>query len=119
MANRALVHVEIPAADRQAVADFYQKALGIDYKLDARFDYLSFQFDEQSGGAFVLPSESVRPGAALVYFSSADLDADLKGVEAHGGKVIAPRTQVGDEGWYGVFSDPVGNQIGLWQSARK
>jgi predicted enzyme related to lactoylglutathione lyase len=119
MPPRALVHVEIPAADRNAAADFYQKALGITSKLDTQFDYLGFGFDEQSGGAFVPLSESVRPGAVQVYLSSADLDADLKSVEDHGGTVILPRMEIGELGAIAVFTDPTGNPIGLWQTYRK
>lgn len=119
MPARALVHVEIPAADRNAAADFYQKALGITSKLDTQFDYLGFGFDEQSGGAFVPLSESVQPGGVVVYFSSADIDADLKSVEAHGGTVILPRMEVGEMGAIAIFTDPTGNRIGLWQTYPK
>jgi predicted enzyme related to lactoylglutathione lyase len=119
MAARSLVHVEIPAADRNASADFYQKALGISSTLDAQFDYLGFNFDQESGGAFVPLSEGVQPGWVVVYFSTSDIDADLKAVEANGGVVILPRMQVGEHGALAVFTDPTGNRIGLWQSARK
>lgn len=119
MTARALVHVEIPAADRNAAADFYHKALGISSRLDTQFDYLGFSFDEESGGAFVPLSESVLVGRVVVYFSSPDINADLAKVEANGGKVVLPRMEVGDMGAMAMFEDPTGNIIGLWQSARQ
>ncbi|MCC7207387.1 MAG: VOC family protein [Anaerolineae bacterium] len=118
MAPRALVHVEIPAGNRDQAADFYHKALGITSSLDTQFDYLGFNFNDTSGGAFVPLSESVHAGRVVVYFSSPDIDADLKSIEASGGKVVLPRMQVGDMGAMAMFQDPTGNIIGLWQSTR-
>jgi predicted enzyme related to lactoylglutathione lyase len=40
----------------------------------------------------------------------------LKKAETLGGKLIAPKTEIPNTGWYGIFEDPTGNQIALYTS---
>jgi predicted enzyme related to lactoylglutathione lyase len=34
--------------------------------------------------------------------------------EALGGKILTPRSEIPGMGWYGLFSDPTGNLVGLF-----
>ena len=54
----------------------------------------------------------------MVVLSVDDIDAALQDVQRLGGTVQQPRTAVGDMGFSAYFSDPEGNTLGLWQSAR-
>ena len=47
------------------------------------------------------------------------IDDYLKKIEKFGGKVITPKTPVGDFGFYAEFSDTEGNDVGLWQDTIK
>jgi hypothetical protein len=68
------------------------------------------------GGGFTPLGEDVKPGDILIYVDSADIEADLKQVEALGGKVVVPKMEIPGVGWFGIFLDPTGNKIALYTS---
>jgi uncharacterized protein len=43
----------------------------------------------------------------------------VKKIEAEGGKVIVPKGEVPDMGYYAYFKDTEGNVMGLWESMKK
>jgi predicted enzyme related to lactoylglutathione lyase len=43
-----------------------------------------------------------------------DIDSSLAKAESHGGKNVTPKTEIPNTGWFGFFSDPTGNLIGLY-----
>jgi predicted enzyme related to lactoylglutathione lyase len=53
--------------------------------------------------------------------ASADAIADaLKRIEAAGGRVLTPRTDIGTGmGAFAAFADPVGNEFGLYEEPRR
>jgi predicted enzyme related to lactoylglutathione lyase len=43
----------------------------------------------------------------------------LQEIEARGGKVVTPRTNIGpNAGAFAAFTDPVGNEFGLYEERR-
>jgi len=50
----------------------------------------------------------------LLYILVDDIPARLKKIDGHGGKTITPMTAIPGMGFYAVFSDAEGNQIGLF-----
>jgi predicted enzyme related to lactoylglutathione lyase len=61
-------------------------------------------------------SDESPAGHVLVYIHSDDIETDLKNVEKLGGKVIHPKTEIPQIGWFGLFQDPTGNVLGLYTS---
>lgn len=49
----------------------------------------------------------------IVYFASADCIAEVSRVVAAGGKVIRPKTPIGEFGFIAILEDTEGNTIGL------
>jgi predicted enzyme related to lactoylglutathione lyase len=50
----------------------------------------------------------------MVYLSGGeDLSAPLGRVEAAGGKVVMPKTSIGEHGFCAMFLDTEGNRVGL------
>ena len=50
-----------------------------------------------------------------IYMRVDDLDAYLDRAEQLGGKRLVPPTDLpGDYGRFAIFTDPDGNQVGLW-----
>ena len=70
---------------------------------------------EPSGGIFPKPDEAPSP-ALNVYFQVDDVDATLAQVQAHGGTVIIPTTEIPNVGWFAMIADPEGIVIGLLKS---
>jgi uncharacterized protein len=118
MANHPIVHVEIPSNEPKQAGEFYSSLFDWKLELDPNFNYL--QFDAQGGpsGAFVQVGEQggtqVSPGKLLVYIHSDDIDATLDKVVSLGGKTVVPKTEIPKMGWFGIFTDPTGNAIGLF-----
>ena len=67
-----------------------------------------------TGGCLVHSADN-KPSTegTLVYFSVENMLEILKRVESHGGKVLVPKTDIGDFGFFAHFLDTEGNKIGL------
>ena len=59
-------------------------------------------------------SWSNGPGDVLIYIGTDDIEASLAKIQALGGKVVAPKTEIPQTGWFAIFTDPTGNKIGLY-----
>ena len=116
MSKRNVVHVEIPAADVPAAGKFYQELLGWKITHDETLNYSMWVTGDGSGGGFPAVSDDTPAGHVLVYIHSDDIEADLKKVEELGGKVIHPKSEIPQTGWYAFFQDPTGNVLGLYTS---
>lgn len=66
----------------------------------------------QSGGIL---EESAGSGYWLQYIDVEDVTASAKKAEKLGGKVLKPKTEVPDMGWFAVVQDPAGASFALWQ----
>jgi predicted enzyme related to lactoylglutathione lyase len=83
----------------------------------SQMEYATFPNDEKgfgSSGALV-KMDPAKPGygGTMVYFSSEEINAELGRVEAAGGKIIRPKTNIGEFGFIGLIEDTEGNMIGL------
>lgn len=115
MANHPISHVEIPAADPEAVSTFYHEVFGWQVQADPTYHYVIFQAEGGLRGGFAGPSEpTYQPDRLLVYLATDDIDATLAAIEAHGGKTMLPKTEIPGVGWWAMFSDPAGNHLGLF-----
>lgn len=70
---------------------------------------------EQAVGGGIGPAEQPGDAGVKIYIRVDDLDAYLDRAEALGGKRLVPPTDLpGDFGRFAIFTDPDGNQVGLW-----
>ncbi len=114
MDKRSIVHVEIPAANRDKLAKFYADMF--DWKFQHMTEpspYTTFEAGN-TGGGYPDVGENAKAGDVLVYVDSDDIEADLKKIERLGGKTVMPKTAVGTMGWFAIFADPTGNKLALW-----
>ena len=116
MSKRNVVHVEIPAANVEAAAKFYQDLLGWKIQPVPEMKYTMWEAADGSGGGFPEVSADSPAGQVLVYIDSDDIEADLKNVKKLGGKVLHEKTEIPGMGWFGMFKDPTGNVLGLYTS---
>jgi len=111
---RKVMHVEIPAADKEAAGQFYQQVFGWEYEtMTEPVPYTVFRSGNLGGGFVDL--DKVKPGEVLVYIDSSDIDADLAQIRQAGGQTVVPKMEVPGIGWLAVFTDPTGNRLALWQ----
>ncbi|HZS91551.1 MAG TPA: VOC family protein [Chloroflexota bacterium] len=119
MATHPIVHVEIPAPDPKAAAQFYADVFDWKVNVDPTFDYHMFQAEGGPGGGFVSTSTdaggmSYAVGGVLVYLGTDDIERDLNKVTQRGGTVVVPKSEIPNTGWFAVFTDPAGNRLGLF-----
>ena len=115
MSSHPIVWVEIPSADRKESAEFYSGLFGwqIDNSMD-EMKYTMFSAGEGPGGGFPEIADGFEPGDVMILVGTSDIDASLSRAEQLGGKTVVPRTEIPGNGWYAVFEDPTGNNIGLF-----
>ena len=118
MANRNITHIEIPAKSRAELGMFYAEMFGWEITPMEDMGYGLFQSGNIAGG-FPSVDENFKPGDVVLYIDSDDIDADLKAIEAKGGKILQGKTEIPGFGWYGMFTDPTGNRLGLYTSQPK
>lgn len=66
-------------------------------------------------GGMLERRDSVK--SPVIYISVENIDETAATIEQNGGKVIQPRTPVGNFGFAAYFKDTEGNTVGLWQFA--
>lgn len=123
-----VVHFEIPAEDVARAKGFYGSVFG--WKM---------QDHEMGGGTYTfvqtVPVDDrqvpTEPGAIngglmrrspetphpVITIQVDAIDDALRKVQASGGTVVTPRTEVPGMGWFAYFKDPEGNTMGLWETA--
>jgi predicted enzyme related to lactoylglutathione lyase len=116
MSNHPIVHIEISANDRKAAGKFYGDVFGWKITDMPEMDYTLFDYEDGRGGGFNTVSDQTPAGTVTVYIQADDIDAMLAKIEAHGGKVLIPKSEIPNTGWFAFFSDPTGNQIALYKS---
>ena len=116
MSKRNIVHVEIPAANVEAAGKFYQELFGWKIQPMPEMKYTMWEDGSGSGGGFPEVSADSPAGQVLVYIDSDDVAADLKKAEKLGGKTLRAKTEIPNMGWFGIFQDPTGNVLGIFES---
>jgi len=111
--------VEIPTIDFSRAIAFYQAILDISIE--------EIEMDGIQMGLFPNDGESIsvqlikggeykisRDGTIVYLNAGNDLQTVANKIEANGGKIIAPKTEIGpDMGFYAMFIDTEGNKLGL------
>ena len=121
--NNAISWFERPATDLARATKFYETIFGVSLiVMDMpNIKMRMFPLDDmmtQVGGAVVDSGGFHRPSATegpLIYLNgNPDLQAILDKVEAAGGKVVVPKTEISPEyGFMAIIIDTEGNRIGL------
>ena len=121
--TNAISWFEIPSTNLERVTKFYESIFGVKLNpLDTpNIKMRMFPLDDMMngvGGAVVDSGGFHRPFATdgpLIYLNgNPDVQNVLDKVEAAGGKIMVPKTEISPEyGFMAVFIDTEGNRIGL------
>jgi uncharacterized protein len=110
-----ICYLEIPAKTGEASADFYSSIFG--WKIRKRGDG-AIAFDDPGGvsGTWVKEGDYTADERTRTYIMVDNITDSLKKIEASGGRVLTPRTDIGTGmGAFAIFADPVGNEFGLYE----
>ena len=123
-----IVHFEIPYDDGDRARSFYKEA----------FDWEIVQMPDMGGYTLVTTGPSGEQGPTepgfinggmlsremaasrtpVVVVDVPSIDESLERIPGLGGSVVAGKTAVGDMGFAAYVTDPEGNVVGLWETAR-
>ena len=123
-----VVHFEIPFDDGDRARSFYKDV----------FDWQVVQMPEMGGYTLVMtgPSGDAGPtesgfinggmlsreqgaiSGPVVVIDVPSIDESLVKIGTLGGSTVVGKTPVGDMGFAAYFTDPEGNVVGLWETAR-
>lgn len=120
--SNAIVHFEIPADDVQRAQKFYKQAFGWKISDPWKMDYFLVETrkkgEEGINGGLMKRKMPGQP--FLNYIAVKSIDASLRKVEAAGGSVCMPKTEIGTGmGWIAAFQDTEGNMMGFHQPPAK
>lgn len=113
--------LDLGAPDIDAAAAFYGGVFGWEYSPagpEAQ-GYGAFQLDGKSVAAVGPLTEEGAMSAWMIYFTTSDAQATARAVQAAGGTVRVPPTDIGDEGFFAQFSDPDGGQFAVFEPGRQ
>lgn len=120
MSDRNIINwFEIPAVGFERACTFYSKVLGIEIERTTMGEFKMGMFPMSMGtvsGAIVTGEGYVpsREGVSIYLNADPDLNDALGRVEAAGGKILVPKTEITPEhGYCAVFVDTEGNKVSL------
>ncbi|HLN66896.1 MAG TPA: VOC family protein [Streptosporangiaceae bacterium] len=109
---------EIISPDHERAQKFYRELFGWAVAADPAmggYGLVDTGAGEGAIGGGIGPGEARGEKSVKIYMRVDDLDAHLDRAEQLGGKRLVPPTDLpGDFGRFAVFTDPDGNQVGLW-----
>ena len=107
---------ELPVVDLARAKAFYEQVLSTRLRPELFGDTPMAIFPQANVSGALVKDARRKPAAdgALVYLNANGvLDACIARIEAAGGKVILPKTDIGDPGHIALFIDTEGNAVGL------
>lgn len=121
MMRPTVYYFEIPVNNLERAIRFYSAVFGCDFDLvDVDGNQMAnFPASEERSGASgaLAKGDSYIPGkqGVRIYFDTESIDETLTKAVAAGGKVLYPKTSIGELGWVAEFEDSEGNCIALSQ----
>ncbi len=112
------MHVEIPCREREEAKRFYGNIFGWKFEDTPEMEYTMFDTGAAPGGGFFIPTE-FNPGGVLNYILVESIEGISEKIESAGGKVIVPKTEIPQRGWFAAFEDPSGAVMALYESMRR
>ncbi|MGH7777135.1 MAG: VOC family protein [Candidatus Dormibacterales bacterium] len=112
------IWADLSTTDRTGARTFYSTLFGWSAEPSpdpAAGGYAVAQLDGRDVAGIGGVQGEGQPSAWSVYIGTADASETARRVEAAGGKVVAPPFDIMDQGRMGVFQDPSGAFISVWQ----
>ncbi len=121
----SVVHFEIPYDDQARAQEFYENVFGWKWAKVPNMDYHMVSTTETDPETMAPKNPGAINGdmmewkdprhAPTIVIGVADLESQLKKIEAAGGKTLVPMMDVGEYGKYAQVMDTEGNALALWQ----
>ncbi len=118
--GQPVAYFEIVSPDHERAQKFYRELFSWRVEADPAMGGYGLVDTGAGDGAIgggIGPGEGPSDRGVKIYMRVDDLDTFLGRAEQLGGQRLVPPTELpGDAGKFAVFTDPDGNQVGLWSS---
>jgi len=108
-----VIHVEVVGRDGPALQRFYGDVFGWSFDTDNPSGYGMFAGEGDGIGGGIGASNDGGAGHVTFYVHTDDAAGTLAKVEARGGRVLMPLTEVMPGTMIALFADPEGHVVGL------
>ena len=114
--SNAINWFEIPATNLKRAVKFYGEVLDAEFQTAENngFHMAFFPASNNGVGGCVTYGNGNKPNAegTLVYLNGGeDLAKPLSRVEKAGGKIVMPKTSIGENGFMAIITDTEGNRV--------
>jgi len=116
--NNPVQWLEIATTDLERAKGFYSKVFNLEFQFMEMPDSKMYMFgapDAVGSAGCLMQVDGSNPSAdgTVVYFSCEDVATEAARIEEAGGKLIIPKTDIGEFGFFAQAIDTEGNRIGL------
>jgi predicted enzyme related to lactoylglutathione lyase len=108
-------YVQIPAADVDRSADFYEAIFGWNIRRRGDGDIAFDDTVGQVSGTWVTDRPPSSEPGLLLYIMVESVEQALKKIVDAGGEVVTPLIVQGEGEAFATFRDPAGNALGIFQ----
>jgi predicted enzyme related to lactoylglutathione lyase len=116
--GNAFVHIELNTEDVDKAKKFYGKLF--DWKIKPWGDgYQGIEVGQGTGGGMMKKPMPEAPTMWLPYVEVDDVKKTIAKARKLGADIKVEYMPIGDMGAIGVFVDPTGAGLGLWETAKK
>ena len=125
MVDNTIMHFEIPGEDLENLRGFYSGLFGWKFeRAPIPEEYWLIQTapvedgdtpDRTNLNGGLAKAESPTRGI-INYVSVESLDESSVRIEELGGRILGPKREVPDMGWYVLAEDPEGNRFAIWEN---
>jgi len=110
------VHLDLATEDMDAAKQFYGSVFDWTFRDMPEMKWSGIDVGDGVGGGMGGKQMPGQPTAWTPYVSVADVKETIARAEAAGATILVAHQEVPGMGWLGVFVDPQGATIGVWQS---
>ena len=119
--TNAINWFEIPVKDFDRAKTFYSTIMGaeiaeVPMEDGMRYGVFPHDKDKGVGGGIISGNKDQKPsmdGATVYLNGGEDLSEPLAKIETAGGKIVMPKTAIGEDGFMAQFLDTEGNKVAL------
>jgi predicted enzyme related to lactoylglutathione lyase len=111
------VHLDLSTTDPAAAKKFYGAVFDWKFQDFPQMNWTGIDVGAGVGGGLGPKQDPQQPTSWTAYVSVDDVRATMTKAAENGAIVVVPHMEVPGMGWLGVFVDPQGGTIGVWQSA--
>jgi predicted enzyme related to lactoylglutathione lyase len=108
-------HIELTAVDLKAAQKFYSKVFGWKLNEVPGMNYTMIDVGGGTGGGMQAKPMPEAPTGWMPYVQVDDLKATMAKATKAGANAVLPYQAIGEMGAIGVFADPGGSLLGIWE----